>query len=194
MTDTVVNIEYIQNLQDISRFKEITEELGIKCNGNAGIETFRDRVLDYLKSVEPAPMVESTGSDIPLHDMDPTKIVDVMLRRRVVLARSMRQSRIKLHPLCPADSTLNGAMPTVINKYTGRVTKFIPFDKPWHVPQLLLTSLEGAIFNNRVKKRGTNSYKTVRSRRYQVEYLDPLTDAQREQLMLRQLNQPEDDE
>jgi len=58
-----------------------------------------------------------------LLSMDPKQVKDPVLRRLVVRAKALRLIRVQITNLDPADSALSGAIISVINKYTGKVSK-----------------------------------------------------------------------
>lgn len=107
-------------------------------------------------------------------------------KRAIVRAKAMRLHRVRISNMDPNDSAVPGAIKTVYNKYTGKVSKYIPFgeenDTGYHVPEILLDALKMETYNLRkeIKQKGSSfgvkQYKTVQMRKFAIEYLPDLTD------------------
>lgn len=130
-------------------------------------------------------------------EMDPAQVRDDLLRKKVVRAQALRLRRVRITNLDPADAAVPGAIISVVSKYTGKIAKFIPFDEEvyengYHVPQMILDDLASRTYNVRkeVKKRGATfgvkEYKTVRQKKFVIEYLSDLTPTQLKSLAQEQ--------
>jgi hypothetical protein len=130
-----------------------------------------------------------TYSHAEMLEMDAAQVKDDKLRRNVIRAQALRLRRIKLTNLDPDDAMVPGMMVTCYSKYTGKVSKFIPFDEEsyengYHVPQIIYDDLKTRTYNMRkeVKKRGSSfgikEYKTVRAKKFAIEDMKPLSDAE----------------
>jgi len=117
--------------------------------------------------------------------MDPNEITDPQLLRQVVRAKALRLHRVKVTNLDPADAQLSGAIITAINKFTGKVAKYIPFgdeEAPngYHIPEILLNQLKNQKFPLRKEIKGgqfgVKKYKTTMINKFAIEELPPLTD------------------
>lgn len=107
--------------------------------------------------------------------------------RAIVRAKAMRLHRVRVHNLDPDDAALTGAIKTVYNKYTGKITKYIPFgdenEVGYHIPEILLTMLKNEKYTMRkeIKQRGQVSsfavkqYRTVLVPKFNIEILPKLT-------------------
>lgn len=120
-------------------------------------------------------------------EMDASKVKDSTLRRKVIRTQSLRLRRVRITNNDPADSEVPGAIVSVISPYTGKVAKFIPFEEEvyengYHVPQIILDDLASRTYPVRRKDKkaqfGVNKFKTVRLRKFVIEYLPDLTPAQ----------------
>lgn len=152
-----------------------------------------------ISDIEIAKKPKSQGySHEELMQMDPSTIEDIPLRRRVVRAQQLYLVRCRVRNMDPADSHLEGAFFTAYNKYTGKVTKFVPFGEAneagWHVPKIILDHLEERTYNMRKEVRtrgqasifGIKTYKTVKMKKFAIEYLEPLTQEELDQLAKQQ--------
>ena len=129
-------------------------------------------------------------SDHDLILMDHNMIEDVNLRRRVVRAKALRMMRVRVQSMDPSDAQLNGAIITARNKYTGKISKYVPFASEvsvgYYVPKILLDHMAELKFPRRVEKKGSKfgikQYNTVMSPKYTIEYLPHLTKREIEKL------------
>lgn len=128
-------------------------------------------------------------------EMDPNEITDPQLLRQVVRAKALRLHRVKITNLDPADSQLNGAIITVVNKFTGKIAKYIPFSEEehpngYHVPEILLNHLKNQKFPLRKEIKGgqfgVKKYKTTMINKFAIVELPPLTDKERAELAAHQ--------
>lgn len=116
--------------------------------------------------------------------MDPNEITDPQLLRQVVRAKALRLHRVKVTNLDPADAQLSGAIITAINKFTGKVAKYVPFgddEAPngYHIPEILLNQLKNQKFPLRKEIKGgqfgVKKYKTTMINKFAIEELPPLS-------------------
>lgn len=129
-------------------------------------------------------------------EMDAAKVKDDTLRRKVVRAQALRLRRVRIVNNDPNDKNVPGAIITVNSKYTGKVSKFIPYEEEvyengYHVPQILLDDLKTRTYPIRRKKKdskfGVNQYTTHMARKYMIEYLPDLTESERKALAQDQI-------
>lgn len=107
------------------------------------------------------------------------------LRRAIVRAKALRLVRCRITNLDPADAAVPGALITCYNKYTGKVSKLVPFgdenEHGYHLPKILVDELKSRTFNMRKEKKragssfGVKEYSTVQVRKFAIEELPPLT-------------------
>ncbi|CBW47061.1 N4 gp55-like protein [Roseovarius sp. 217 phage 1] len=120
--------------------------------------------------------------------MDPhAKGLSDVERRAIVRARAMKLIRCRVHNLDPNDSALEGVIKTAYNKFTGKVSKYIPFgdenEHGWHVPQILLNVLREEKYTMRKESKvrgqvssfGVKQYKTIQMPKYNIEILPDLS-------------------
>lgn len=210
-------LELVENTDDKEVLRYIANEFEVSFSGNTGVGTLKEKLIPVLeakanpepevdendpvvqalaaKPVEPEAPVEKKGVlDLPRTAqamLDPhTPGLSEVEKRAIVRARAMRLHRVKVHNLDPADSALEGAIKTAYNKFTGKVSKYIPFgdenEHGYHIPEILLNSLKEEKYTMRkeVKQRGQVSsfgvkqYKTVLMPKFNIEYLDALTESE----------------
>lgn len=152
-------------------------------------ELVKDDEEDEEIQVATAP-VKSGYSVAELLEMDPKEEEDPKIRRQIIRAKAMKLSRVRITNLDPSDSALNGAIVSVVNKYTGKVAKYIPFGEEsangYHVPEILLNHLRNQKFALRKEEKtsrfGVKKYKTTMVPKYSIEVLPPLTKKEVEDL------------
>lgn len=214
-------LEIVENTDDKEVLRYVANEMEVSFSGNTGVGTLKEKLIPVLeakanpepevdeddpimkalaaKPVEPAKPAEKKGVlDLPKTAqalLDPhAKGLSETEKRAIVKAKAMRLHRVRVHNLDPQDSAVPGAIKTVYNKYTGKVSKYIPFGEEnevgYHVPEILLNSLKEEKYTMRkeVKQRGQVSsfgvkqYKTVLMPKFNIEYLDALTEEEIEGL------------
>lgn len=196
------SIEAITAMDAIEDLRDIAVDLEIKFSGNTGIETLRTKIIKYLEDVpdvEVKSSIDFGGSDeeieiakptapkaIPvskLIDMDPTLEKNPNVRRQIIRAQALRMVRVKITNLDPADSVLSGAILSVQSKYTGKVSKYIPFgeesENGYHVQKILVDHLKTQKFVLRKEVKGgrfgVKTYKTTLVPKFLIEELEPLS-------------------
>lgn len=173
--------------------------LTAKIEEQADSEDEDDPILQALKAKEET-AVKATAAEVApkpkrgILDLPRTRLAEMnpraeglkeVERRAIVRAKALRLHRVRVSNLDPADSAVPGAIISVYNKYTGKVSKFIPFGEEneygYHIPEILLNELKSRTYNLRkeVKKRGNTfgvkEYRTVQMKKFSIEELPMLT-------------------
>lgn len=144
--------------------------------------------ISVLKK-RPAPL-----SDHDLINMDHVHEEDAGLRRRIVRAKALRMVRVRVQALDPGESQLNGVIITARNKYTGKISKYVPFASEvsvgYYVPKMILDHMAEMKFPRRVEKKGAKfgikQYNTIMSPKYTIEFLPHLSKKEIEDLAVAQ--------
>lgn len=207
-------LEIVENTDDKEVLRFIANEMEVSFSGNTGVGTLKEKLIPVLEAkANPEPEVDKDDpimqalANKPVEEpvkTEPKKVLDLprtaqallnpntpglseVEKRAIVRAKAMRLHRVRVHNLDPNDSALPGAIKTVYNKYTGKVSKYIPFGEEnelgWHIPEVLLNSLREEKYTMRkeVKQRGQVSsfgvkqYKTVLMPKFNIEILPPMT-------------------
>ena len=203
-------IEAVTSMDSIEDVRKAASDLGIKFSGNTGLDTLKGKILGQLEAAlenEEAPAINISnqidlgGDDeeiqvyVPpvkkkkeltigqLLMMDATEEENPNIRRQIIRAQALRQFRVKITNLDPTDAPLNGAIITTQNKYTGKVSKYVPFgdesENGYHLPFIILEHLKDAKFPLRKEVKGgrfgVKTYKTVMVNKFAIEILPHLT-------------------
>ena len=185
--------------------REVCKQLDISYSNNAPVGTLRKKILAELvepEVVAPAPKVKaapakkvkkaSDYTNAELLNMKHEDTDDELLKRRIIRAKAMRLVRCRITNLDPNDADVPGAIVTVYTKYTGKVSKLIPFGEEnehgYHIEQILLDELRSRKFTLRkeIKRKGSSfgvkQYKTTLANKFSIEVLPDLTKQQLDDL------------
>jgi len=199
---TSINVTFSGNTGEATLRKKLMDTLKSDLNKLEVDETVPDaeeeEVLDFGGEDTTEDEIQSTAGPAKtgptmeeILKMDPNQITDPQLLRQVVRAKALRLHRVKVNNLDPNDSQLNGAIITAVNKFTGKVAKYIPFgdeEAPngYHIPEILLNQLKNTKFPMRREIKGgafgVKRYKTTMINKFNIETLPPLTKKEIEEL------------
>ena len=202
-------IEAVETATSIEPLRKLAKDLNVPFSGNTGLETLRNKLSDHLNTflmTNPSNPAEFDEPDlsgyskdleeiqvnkpvrvqkpkIDLLTVDPSTIEDLSLRREAIRAQALRLVRVKIQNLDPNDAAVTGAIISLQNKYTGKVSKLIPFgsetENGYHIPWMMYEHLKQWKFPLRKEIRGgrfgVKTYKTVMTNKFNVEILPPLS-------------------
>lgn len=207
-------LELVESTEDKEVLRYIANEMEVSFSGNTGVGTLKEKLIPVLEAkANPEPEVdkedpimqalankpvEAPKPEAPKSILDLPRTAQAMLdpstpglsdveKRAIVRAKAMRLHRVRVHNLDPNDSSVPGAIKTVYNKFTGKVSKYIPFGEEnehgYHIPEILMNSLREEKYTMRkeVKQRGQVSsfgvkqYKTVLMPKFNIEILPDLS-------------------
>ena len=205
-------IEAVETATSIEPLRKLAKDLNVPFSGNTGLETLRNKLSDHLNKfvtsnpTNPSefdePDLGSYSKDleeiqvnkpvrvqkpkIDLLTVDPSTIEDLSLRREAIRAQALRLVRVKIQNLDPNDAAVTGAIISLQNKYTGKISKLIPFgsetENGYHIPWMMYEHLKQWKFPLRKEVRGgrfgVKTYKTVMTNKFNVEILPPLSMAE----------------
>jgi hypothetical protein len=173
--------------------KDDSDEDTDQPNQTDPISSILNGAVEDDEPIQVAKIKKKPGGRISDHDlirMDANKIEDAGLRRQVVRAKALRMYRVKIQNLDPNDAPLSGGIMTISNKYTGKVSKYIPYgsesENGYYIPKILLDHLGQMKFPIRKEKKGNRfgvkQYQTVLTNKFNITYLDPLGRAELSEL------------
>ena len=97
---------------------------------------------------------------------------------KAVWKKAMKLVRCQISCNNPNKSSYQGEIFSARNKYIPEVKKFIPFNVPTHVPQILLNMIKEKNLQTFVQEKLPNGLQTRRSKlvpEYNIQILSPLT-------------------
>lgn len=186
----------------LKSLKEEAESLGLEVHHRASEETIQNQINAYYaeqfkaqqeKAESPEP-VAANIPDQPIKAKTAKEFAQERFAKRKAHARAMR--RVRVTCMNPARKKEQGALVSTGSAKIGKIAKFIPFDRPWYVPNMLINMLEEAkhsVFYDVPDGQGGNIRKSRLVNTYAIEYLDPLTDEELKELAQRQRMRSQDE-
>jgi len=183
--------------------KEIADAYGIKYSPNIGENTLRERLMERLGDIDdnnPLAMPDEEYEDSPLpgdeaelnlqpseeprkrtgFDLDPG-----LAKRQKVLKQMMKLVRCRISPFDPQFKDWPGIILEAGNRI-HKEKRYIPFNKDWHVPQVLYDVLKNKKYRRRIERKdpatGKPIYEQVMEPAYNIEVLPPLTKEELEEI------------
>ena len=215
-------LHLIDNTQEKDALRPVASYLGVKFLPQSGIALIKKRLVNKITELEsedeesndpvmealkkqneeirnkPLKTVKSkrTYTNDELLKMDVSKAETEELAREIIRAKALKLRRVKIQNLDPNEADIEGTIITVVNKYTGKVSKFIPFTEKhqqngYHIPQIIYDELKEKTYAVRKKnvKLDSNSggiEKPVLAPKFAITDLPDLTQEQLHQLALSQ--------
>lgn len=123
-----------------------------------------------------------------------TKKQAEQLEREKQWAEQLKLVRCRITNHNPSKQQLKGEIITVVNKFVGRVSKFIPFEgfeDGYHIPQILVTELQGRQYQQiKSTKKDRNGLVNLPEHKlvneYTIEILEPLSQKEIDGIARRQ--------
>ncbi len=209
----IVAAQAIESETDIEIVRQKAKDLGIKFSGNSALDTIKNKILEHLAAVakgevetQNTPAVIDEDDDEPIEvakaipagptieellEMDAKTTKDPVLRRKIIRAKALKVSRVIITNLDPNEAELDSVHVTALNKYTGKRSRIVPFDVPWHVEEILLNQLRSErVVLRKAKKNGKFGVKEYHDptyvKKYSIEVLPHLTEEERLELAAAQ--------
>lgn len=139
----------------------------------------KDAVIRQLRA-----QLEQSTATVPATAQIAEPVAPKKSLRQYLYETQMKLVRVRITNLDPKKKDLPGEIVTVANEYLGTVRKFIPFgehtDEGYHIPQILLTELEGRKFlsintSKKNKRTGTPEVSDRWAKEFAIEILPSLT-------------------
>lgn len=155
--------------------------LGISVHPMAKNETIAAKIAAKLRD-EPDPETRTpTTTDAAPVD---AAVVSVQTDKETHFAKRLRRVIITCNDPQKADQT--GDIISVSNGEVGNLRFYFHFNKPWHVPEIILNTLrESKLFLHSSRRDGRDVV-TREVPRYNIQELEPLDEKQRERIAAKQ--------
>lgn len=169
--------EQVQVQDEFEILKAQAVRLGLQVHHNIGLERLRKIVADKLKEgTEDTKPVEQVSSSYKKKD----SIGEAEAAKHALEALRMEASRlVRIQITCmnPAKRRWQGELFTAGNTVVGTHSKFVVFNKPWHVPNILLNMIKDREFPMfyEEKVNGTTVKRTKMVPEFNVVVLPNLT-------------------
>ena len=174
-------------MSNIKLLKQEADTLGVKYQVNISEAVLGGRVQEakdiLKKAMEFSAQVEEPDNTVKGNE-------ESEIDRHARLRKSAnRLIRVRVSCLDQRENARGGMQFQVSNSVIGNVGKFVEFGVPWHVPQAVLGIIEEKQFQHFVDgkaKNGITPKVPKMSRKFSIEYLEPLTAVEFKELQQRQ--------
>lgn len=181
MTDQVTN-ESNADVQIAKEMRDALEQqasmLGISFHPNISDEKLSQRIKEKLEETQPEPTTNSA------------KISSEADLRRKMQDEATKLVRVIISCNNPLKKAWEGEVFKAGNRYLGTVTRYVPFDREWHVPQILLNVIKERMYQafvTKVDDRTQQEYtRAFQRKEFVVEVLDQMSEAELKELARRQ--------
>lgn len=188
-----VEEEELEKVDEFTLLKQRAKIMGINP-GNMGIDALKAKINAKLNGEETEEKVDPIPSAQTV--ITPVKALpknNVIALRQYMKREHTKLVRVRITNLDPKDKDLPGNIFTVANEYLGTVSKYVPFgeatENGYHLPHCLYTMLKDMQFTQVrvIKKNGKEHIETKDVRKFAIEVLPPLTQAEINRLKTAQL-------
>lgn len=176
--------------EELIQLKEQAKTLGVQHSPNIGLDALRAKVRAKLDGTDDAGD-KADGQRTPA--AEDLKVETEQQIRDRLNSEALALVRCRITNLNPHKASMRGEVITVGNKYTGSISKFIPFgeatDNGYHVPKIIFDELKQRKFNSIKSEKSTNGvYRPVQRLvpEFAIEVLEPLTPEELSQLARQQ--------
>lgn len=184
----------IDTFQTKEELKAYADSIGLSYSNNIGFQSLKEKIEEFLETESEqvtADVEESTPQSVV------TKKEETLPERYArYKAEQLRLIRCSIQVNDPMKQKLPGDFITVINKYTKKVTKYIPFGdgaQEYHVPKIIFDELKSRKYQHIPNKRsGKNNWVANHDapqyrNTYTVTELPPLTPEELDALAIAQV-------
>lgn len=162
--------------------------LGINVHPNAKNETIAAKIKAKLDEKTPEESPETALETVIQAPQAPAEVQRAAVPgpKEKVVHPAKRLHRVLVACNDPQKADQTGDIISVSNGEVGDIRFYVHFNKPWHVPHIVLETMkESKIFLHASRKEGTEVI-TREVPRYNIQYLDPLNEKERERIAAKQ--------
>ena len=158
---------------ELETFKARATQMGISYSPNIGLEALRKKVSDKLNSVD-----TTAVKDEPVTNKKGLSMEELQHKNREnSIKEAMKLVRCVVTCNNPNKKHLQGEVITAGNAIMED-TRFIPFNVPWHVPQITLGVLKDREYQMHRKEKTPKGFEITRAKlmpEFNIEILPPLS-------------------
>lgn len=182
----------------LRKAKEQATKLGINFSPNIKLDTLNERIDERLKELEGSEQTDEAKANetasIDSQDSEPkSEPTNESASKRAARKRAEATKLVRVNVTCmnPNKKEWDGEIISVSNRVIGTVKKFVKFntENGYHIPQVILNVLKSRQFQTFVTKtndRGMKYREGKLVREFGIEYLEPLTQRELEELKNKQ--------
>lgn len=175
----------------LESLKSKADKLGITYKSNIS-ETALAKKIEAVLSDESTAKDESDEADESEQDgEEETKPKPKKLDKASERKRSQKLIRVVVRPLDPRRTQLDGELVMTGNSAIGTTGKFVPFnvEAGFHIPEIIYNTLKDRTFTEFYTvqdAQGNEHTKSRQKKAFIIEVLDPLTEAEIQEIKIRQ--------
>ena len=166
---------------ELTVLKRQADVMGVRYHPSIGADTLKAKLEEArTKTAE-----ENTAKQAAVtakHSEEAKKLKRIREARELV--------RVRITCMNPLKKEYEGEIFSVGNSEIPTITKFVQFEREYHVPRIMLNMIKNRKYQTFIEERTPNGGKVKRGkliREYAVEELPPLTAAELQELKQRQL-------
>ena len=185
---------------ELQQWKELADKLDVKYHHMAGIDKIEEAIKAYCEETgkDFNHLIESYKKEIKIMNSETKKsITFVDLAKKAVKEQKGRLEKdalklVRCQISCnnPNKKSYQGEIFAARNSLVPEVKKFVPFNVPTHVPQILLNVIKEKqlqLFKKEKNAKGVMMTKPYLVAEYNIQELPPLTKEEFEAIKQRQL-------
>lgn len=175
----------------LESLKSKADKLGITYKSNIS-ETALAKKIEAVLSDESTAKDESDEADeSEQDDEEETKPKPKKVDKASERKRSQKLIRVVVRPLDPRRTQLDGELVMTGNSAIGTTGKFVPFnvEAGFHIPEIIYNTLKDRTFTEFYTvqdAQGNEHTKSRQKKAFIIEVLDPLTEAEIQEIKIRQ--------
>ena len=166
---------------ELTVLKRQADIMGVRYHPSIGVEALRAKLEEARSKTE----TEDRAKNAAVNQL---KSAEAEKLKRIRAAREL--VRVRITCMNPLKKEYEGEIFSVGNSEIPTITKFVQFEREYHVPRIMLNMIKNRKYQTFFEERTPNGGKVKRGkliREYAVEELPPLTAAELQELKQRQL-------
>ena len=166
---------------ELTVLKRQADIMGVRYHPSIGVEALRTKLEEARAKTENEDRAKNAA-------VNQLKSAEAEKLKRIRAAREL--VRVRITCMNPLKKEYEGELFSVGNSEIPTITKFVQFEREYHVPRIMLNMIRNKKYQMFVEERTPGGGKIKRGklvREYAVEELPPLTAAELQELKQRQL-------
>lgn len=196
MSEDTTNTELPSKLD---RLKQRADQLGISYSKAIKEDALSKKINDALEGKTAEGLDKPAEVSINTGDRTSSRVQTMAMKRQRAHKEANRLVRVVVTCMNPDKSAHEGEIFTFSNSQIGTIKKYVVYDAPYHVPQVILDMLENKKYRRTITKKNEKGRPVIRSKivpEYGIKVLPPLGEKELKQIAARQaaqLDQEEED-
>ena len=166
---------------ELTVLKRQADIMGVRYHPSIGVEALRAKLEEARSKTENEDRAKNAA-------VNQLKSAEAEKLKRIRAAREL--VRVRITCMNPLKKEYEGEIFSVGNSEIPTITKFVQFEREYHVPRIMLNMIRNRKYQTFFEERTPNGGKVKRGkliREYAVEELPPLTATELQELKQRQL-------